>query len=137
MNLTCMTNEKHHSFENQPYQLDIRNIQMNESLFEQYAEIYQQHEINRKWILMINPEDYSLEQLSKANKIDPSKILKVNTNKKRINLNNIESVLCNGNCSAVILCNPCLEREELKLLKQYARKGKTACIVLTNAQHLH
>ena len=117
--------------------LDVININENHNISEQYEDICQKHSLSRKWILMINPADNSLEQLSNSNRIDSSKILKVNTNKTKIALKNIESALCNGNCSAVILCNPTLKNEELAQLNSSAIKGKTACIVLKNNTQLH
>ncbi|MCO4799781.1 MAG: hypothetical protein KC484_11215 [Colwelliaceae bacterium] len=117
--------------------VDVRNIEDTHQLTNQYEDICQKHELNNKWILMINPENQSLEVLSKSSKVDTSKILKVNTNKTKIDLKNIESALCHGNCSAVILCNPSLKNEELEHLNQFAKKGKTACIVIKNKQRLH
>ncbi len=117
--------------------IDVRNVSDEQSWLEQYTNICQQHEINKKWILMINPEDQSLEQLSKIHHIDTSKILKVNTNKAKMNLQNLASALCKGNCSAVILCNPSLQSDELAQLNQCAAVGNTAFIVLTNHQQLH
>lgn len=117
--------------------IDVRKLNIDDSLTEQYANICQQHEINKKWILMINPEDQTLEKLTKTNKVDCSKILKVNTNKTRVNLKNIESALCKGNCSAVILCNPSLKNDELEQLNRCAIQGRTACVVLTDKQQLH
>ncbi len=117
--------------------VDIRTTHTLSHLSAQYEDICQEHELNKKWILMINPEIESLDALTKSTKVDISKILKVDTNKTKIDLKNIESALCNGNCSAVILCNPSLRSEELIQLNECAEKGKTACIVLTNNQKLH
>ncbi len=117
--------------------LDIINIDYNNDMHEQYENICYEYELNRKWILMINPEDDSIEKLTKSTRIDTSKILKIKTNKTKIVLKNINLALCNGNCSAIILCNPKLKNEELKQLNSSAKKGKTACIVLTNNQQLH
>ena len=79
---------------------------------------------------MINPEDNSLNQLAAANKINTNRILKVNTNKSKVDIKNIESALAKGNCSAVILCNASLKHEEMFKLNRCAQQGKTACIVL-------
>lgn len=117
--------------------IDVRGIEDSHQLSNQYEDICKKHEINKKWILMINPEDRSLAMLSKSNNVDISKILKVNTNKTKIDIKNIELALGNGNCAAVILCNPSLKDDELAQLNQYAEKGKTACIVLKNNQQLH
>jgi len=117
--------------------IDVRGIESPLQLSNQYEGICKEHEINNKWILMINPEDQSLAVLSKSNNVDTSKILKVNTNKTKIDIKNIEFALGNGNCAAVILCNPSLKDDELAQLNHYAEKGQTACIVLKSNQHLH
>ncbi|MDO6446089.1 hypothetical protein Q4493_09915 [Colwellia sp. 1_MG-2023] len=117
--------------------LDVRGIENSHQLSDQYEDICKKHEINKKWILMINPENQSLATLSKSQNIDISKILKVNTNKTKIDMKNIEFALGNGNCAAVILCNPSLKDEELAQLHYFAEKGQTACIVLKNQQQLH
>jgi len=117
--------------------IDVINIESHDNLSDQYADICQQHELQKKWILMINPEAQSLEVLNQAAHIDTSKILTVNTKQSKIDMKNIASAFCKGNCSAVILCNPSLKNEELKQLNQYAEKGKTTCIVLNNRQRLH
>ncbi|MDG1750902.1 MAG: hypothetical protein P8I03_04475 [Thalassotalea sp.] len=117
--------------------IDVRGIENSHQLSDQYEDICIKHEINKKWILMINPEGQSLAILSKSNKIDVSKILKVNTNKTKIDIKNIEFALGNGNCAAVILYNPSLRDDELAQLNHYAEKGQTACIVLKSNQQLH
>jgi cell division inhibitor SulA len=117
--------------------IDVRGIENAHQLSDQYEDICKKHEINKKWILMINPENQSLAMLSKSNKVDISKILKVNTNKTKIDIKNIEFALGNGNCAAVILCNPSLKDDELAQLNQYAEKGQTDCIVLKSNQQLH
>lgn len=117
--------------------IDIRGIENPHNLSDQYEDICMKHEINNKWILMINPEDQSLATLSKSRKVDISKILKVNTNKTKIDIKNVKSALSNGNCAAVILCNPSLKDGELAQLSHYAEKGQTTCIVLKNNQQLH
>ena len=117
--------------------LDIRSIKNNKSLSREYADICQQHHLNNKWILMINPENDSLEQLSQQSEVDTSKILKVTTNTSKTVLKNIASALSKGNCSAVILSNPSLAHDEMSQLNRCAKLGKTACIVLENSNQLH
>ena len=117
--------------------LDIINVRKNHSLSKKYQELCQQHHLNNKWILMVNPESNSLEKLAATEVIDTSKILKVNINKSKVALKNIESALCKGNCSAVILCNPSLKNEEISQLTLCAQQGKTACIVLKDNRKLH
>ena len=59
---------------------DVRSIANKVELSQQYTEIFEKHDLDNKWILMINPEDESLQKLSTQGKIDPRKILKVNIN---------------------------------------------------------
>lgn len=137
MNINHLNIEKQFSLNKSNNWLDVRGIENSHQLSDQYEDICKKHEINKKWILMINPEDQSLATLSKSANVDISKILKVNTNKTKIDIKNIEFALGNGNCAAVILCNPSLKDEELAQLNYFAEKGQTACIVLKNKQQLH
>jgi len=109
---------------------DIRSITSKQDLSVQYADICQQHEINNKWVLMINPDEKSLLQLSKQGIIDPRRILKVNINQRDIKLKSIEEALEKGHCSAVILCNATIKYSQVNQLKYYAKKGNTRCIIL-------
>ncbi|NQY63659.1 MAG: hypothetical protein HRT38_07960 [Alteromonadaceae bacterium] len=117
--------------------MDIRNIKDQHQLAQQYEKICQQHGQDNKWILMINPEDKSLETLYASGKINTTKILRVNANKQTINIANIKTALKTGNCSAVILCNASIKEEEINQLTLCAQKGKTQCIVLKNTTTLH
>jgi cell division inhibitor SulA len=117
--------------------LDIRNIENDGELSRHYANICQQHKLEKKWILMINPEGKSLEQLVINSNIDTSKILKINDKKVNLNLENIATALSKGNCSAVILRNTCFEKEQLSALMLCAKEGNTQCIVLNNSATIH
>jgi cell division inhibitor SulA len=122
--------------------LNIKDVKNEENMTQQYVDIYQEHRLNNKWILMINPDNKPLALLSDQGEIDPKKILKVNAHKGNINLENIEDALVKGNCAAVILCNATLEKSQIELLTQCAKKGKTQCIILRSEpskkkQHLH
>ena len=112
--------------------LDIRECHDNTDLSSQYATICQQHQLNNKWILMVNPEDDCLHHLAETTEIDTRNILKVHTQSTKSAQKNIESALAKGHCSAVILCNPSLQREDIYQLKRCAKQGKTTCIVLKN-----
>lgn len=104
-------------------------------LSSQYAHICQQHKQEKKWVLFINPEESSIEQLAKTHDIDVTKILMVNykatdKNRAKVELTQIQSVLSKGNCAAVILSNNVFEAQEIKQLEQAASIGKTHCFVL-------
>jgi len=137
MNITTLNLNTQNSTQQINSWIDVRKLKAEHNLTEQYADICQQHELNKKWILMINPEDDYLDKLAEQNNVDTSKILKVNTRKTKLNIKNVESALCKGNCSAVILCNPSLKKAELSQLKISAEKGKTPCIVLTHNKTIH
>jgi len=115
--------------------LQCTNVNDNFELSNQYANIYQQYKQEKKWVLFINPEESSIEQLAKVHDIDVSKILLVNyksainTNTK-INLERVKSVLNKGNCSAVILSNADFNNEEITQLENSACEGKTQCVLL-------
>lgn len=117
--------------------LNIRNIENEQQLSEQFSDICQRHHQQRKWILVINPEKLSLDILSHSALVDSSKILRVNTNKVKVNLKNIEKALCTGNCAAVILCNTTLAQNQMSHLANCAQNGRTPCFVLTNNTRVH
>lgn len=111
-------------------------------LSEKYQDICKKHYDNSKWILMINPESDSLEQLSNMGKINPAKILKVNANKVNVSLEHIKSTLLKGTCSAMILSDTNYNEDELNEIAQCAALGKTQCILLqqinsVKTQQLH
>ena len=124
-----------------PTWLQHTNVNNNFELYNQYAHICQQHKQASKWVLFINPEESSIEQLSKAHGIDVSTILIVNykntdTTSVEVKLAQIKSVLSKGNCSAVILSNNLFEAKELAQLESSAKTGKTHCIIVEK-QQLH
>ena len=102
-------------------------------LSEKYQNICQSHHTDNKWILMINPENESLDQLSSMGKINPNKILKVNANKVNVNVEHIKKTLLKGNCSAMILSNAQFNQTEMNELSRCAALGKTQCILLQQA----
>jgi len=106
-------------------------------LSNQYAHICQQHNQQRKWVLFINPEESSIDQLASIHDIDASKILVVNDKNSshgniKVKLAQITSVLSKGNCSAVIVSNSSFARAELVQLERSAEKGETRCFLLKN-----
>ncbi len=117
--------------------LSIKDINNVDSLTEQYSTIYQKHHVNNKWILMINPENSSLESMENISKKSFSKILRVNSNKVNVRLENIETALRKGNCSAVIINNASFTDIELAQLYSSAKEGNTQCIILNNKKLIH
>ena len=99
-------------------------------LSENYQNICQSHHDDKKWILMINPESDSLEQLSNMGKINPAKILQVNANKVNVSLEHIKNTLLKGTCSAMILSDTNYNQAELMEISRCAAQGKTQCILL-------
>jgi len=99
-------------------------------LSEKYQDICKNHYDDNKWILMINPESDSLEQLSNMGKINPAKILKVNANKVNVSLEHIKKTLLKGTCSAMILSGANYDKAELNEISRCAALGKTQCIIL-------
>jgi cell division inhibitor SulA len=115
---------------------NIIRVKNSHDLSTKYQDICQSHHDDHKWILMINPESDSLEQLSNLGKINPAKILKVNANKVNVSLEHIKNTLLKGTCSAMILSDANYSQAELKQIAQCATVGKTQCILLqkTNMQ---
>ena len=124
--------------------LQLANVANQQELSSHYASICQRHNQERKWVLFINPEESSLEQLAKTHGIDVSKVLCVSfKGKNKINnlldnksahldIEQIKSVLCRGNCSAVILSNAYFTTDEISALDSCARLGETHCVLLKN-----
>ena len=115
--------------------LQHTNVNDDFELSNQYAHICQQHNQEKKWVLFINPEESSIEQLAKTHDVDVSKILMVNYKnaikaKTKIDLEQVKSVLSKGNCSAVILSNTDFKNEEIAQLENSACAGKTLCVLL-------
>lgn len=119
--------------------LQHTKVTNNFELSHQYATICQQHKQEKKWVLFINPEENSIEQLAKTHNIDVSKVLMVNYKNKdnkrtKVALQQITSVLSKGNCSAVILSNSLFEADEIAQLESSARIGKTHCFLMKQCQ---
>ncbi|MFT5852596.1 MAG: cell division inhibitor SulA [Colwellia sp.] len=117
--------------------LQLSNVNNNVELSTQYAHICQQHKQQKKWVLFINPEERSIEQLAHTHDIDASKILMVNykhnlKNNIKVVLSHIKSVLSKGNCSAVIVSNSSFEIQEIAQLERSAKKGETRCFLFKN-----
>ena len=115
--------------------LQHTNVNNNFELSNQYAHICLQHNQEKKWILFINPEESSIEQLAKTHGVDASKVLMVNfksdvTADTKVNLERVKSVLSKGNCSAVILSNSNFDNEDITQLEDAACEGKTQCVLL-------
>ncbi len=116
--------------------LDQIAFTSNTQLSQQYADICRQHHQEHKWVLMINPEEDSLEKLTENHGIDAGKILRVNTNQQSININHIEIALQKGNCAAVVVSNTDFNQEQIAQLSKSAQRGKTQCVVI-NKKALH
>lgn len=138
--------------------LELSHVENNIELSNQYADICQQHNQEKKWVLIINPEESSLEQLASRHGVDISKVLCVSFKGKNktnnlldnksahLDIEQIKKVLCRGNCSAVILSNASFNQSEMHELSSSAQLGETHCILVSNnrknetpfiAQHIH
>lgn len=124
--------------------LKLANVENHHELSSHYATICQQHNQEKKWVLFINPEESSLEQLAQTHGVDISKVLCVSfKGKNKVNnlldvksahldIEQIKKVLRRGNCSAVILSNASFEVDEIVALDNCARLGETQCVLLKN-----
>lgn len=124
--------------------LAYANAENNQELSSHYATICQQYEQDKKWVLFINPEESSLEQLANTHGVDVSKVLCVsfkgknkvnyllNEHSAHLDIEQIKKVLCRGNCSAVILSNASFADDEITALDNCARLGETQCVLLKN-----
>lgn len=116
---------------------DIINVDSKRGYSKSYQDIFKTHAVDNKWILVVNPESELLEQLHSEGKINPKKILKVNTNKVNVKIEHIKNALLKGNCSALILSNAYFSECELAQLSLWADEGKTQCVILKQTQQLH
>ncbi len=119
---------------------ESKKISDQSELSKQYATICQQHKQQKKWVLFINPDEASLDELANTHGVDISKVLCVNVKSKHngskqedsisLNIEQIKSVLCRGNCSAVILSNALFKQAEIVQLNNCAKKGETKCLLI-------
>ncbi|AAZ28291.1 hypothetical protein [Colwellia psychrerythraea] len=124
--------------------LKLANVENHQELSSHYVNICQQHNQEKKWVLFINPEESSIEQLAHTHGVDISKVLcvsfkgknKVNnlldSKSAHLDIEQIKNVLCRGNCSAVILSNASFDVDEMAALDSCARSGETHCVLLKN-----
>jgi len=117
--------------------LDIIDVNNNEDLSKHYVDICQQHNDEKRWVLLVNPEDDSLDSLLNTQLVDTSKVLRVNASVLDNNLTNIELALCKGNCAAVVLCNTDMAEDKFAQLNACAEKGNTHCIIVNKQPRLH
>ncbi len=117
--------------------LDIRAVNKPDQYFQQYQNIYSQYKHEKKWILMINPANDSLEQLVNQHDMDNKKVLRVSLKNKHLDIENIKNALAKGNCSAVILSNSIFNQDEINELTLCAAAGETRCIVLNRSISVH
>lgn len=134
-NINKISNSKNNTDQVNANWIKHTKVTNNVELSTQYAHVCLQHKLEKKWILFINPEESSIELLAKTHDIDATKVLMVNfkhpvdTN-TNVNLERVKSVLCQGNCSAVIVSNSHFNKEEVTQLQVAASVGKTQCILL-------
>jgi len=117
--------------------LDIRTLSDEQLLVNEYANICSQYKSTERWIMMVDPEADSLEQLVMDHSIDPTRVLRVSSRHHPVKLNNIERTLLKGNCSALILCNPKLKSKEVSKLTKVVAQSDTQCIILNTKHKLH
>jgi len=106
-------------------------------LANEFISICEQYEQDERWIIMIDPQEKDIAILNQSEKINRSKILRINSKKVKLDPKSIEKALAKGNCSAIVLCDSQFAQQQISSFYQYARQGNTQCIVLNSAQKLH
>ena len=134
-NISMINNVSNNSLTLNVSWLQHTKVNDNCELLNQYANICQQHKQEKKWVLFINPEESSIEQLAKTHGIDVSKVLMVNykntsSTRAKVAIEQIKSVLSKGNCAAVILSNSVFEANEIEELESSAKSGQTHCFLV-------
>ncbi len=110
--------------------IDIKQLSTNTAFYHQLAKICQQHQQDRRWIMIIDPQKKDIELLKLSTQIEQTKILQLNSQQITISLENIHTLLAKGTCAAVVLCNAKFSHQQLLKLNQFAQQGKTHCLVL-------
>lgn len=117
--------------------LDIRSTLTADEITQEYKSICKEFHNDDKWVLIVNPENDSLDQLAITPNVNQTKILQVHSHKVNVSIKNIQTALNKGNCSVVVLNNVSLCESDLVKLKASAQKGHTKCIILNNKSSLH
>lgn len=111
-------------------------INSDEDIAKSYAKICQQHSVDNKWVLLVNPNEEGIEQLSHAEEIDVNKVLRVNANDINVSAKSLEKTLLKGNCAAVVVSNTRFTDSQLRRLEKSAQRGRTQFVVM-NKSALH
>lgn len=117
--------------------LNMKSVNTPTDLTTEYRNICNKFRSDNKWVLMVNPENDSLDQLASSRATNGDKVLRVYSNKVNVNIENIETALSKGNCSVIVLCNASFNEAELTRLNNYAKQGKTQCIILKSKTVIH
>ena len=122
---------------NHEHWLKFKTLPKGDMYTNELSSICQQYQNENRWILMIDPDEQPLSELSHNENIDDSKLLRVDTQGKAISIEKIQKTLAQGNCAALVLCRHQISKEHLATLQSYARQGKTQCIILNTPAQLH
>jgi len=125
------------NYQQQLAKFNIRSIIDEQQYISEIAAICQQFETDKRWILMLNPNEKSLEQLACYQHINTTRILKVNGSKHRISRLAIEKALSIGNCAAIVIYAEDMSSDDLADLQYHASKSSTQCIILEHRRNLH
>lgn len=115
----------------------VVNVTNKQDFIGNYQKFCKKYQHGNKWILMINPENDALCELSLQDEISTNRILKIDTRKVNVNFKHLKQTLLRGNCSAVILSHEKFTPAELEELTDYAQEGATKLIVLKQNTQLH
>ena len=117
--------------------VDIVKVEGNRDVTSHYLNICQKHANEKRWILLVNPNEDTLEPLSNNQVIDTSRILRVNATNLSEHISKIESALSKGNCAAIVINDSDIDSGKFSHLNECAMKGKTQCVVIQSAPRLH
>ncbi len=126
-----------HTNNNKQRWLDVKSINTADEITQEYKNICKKFNSDDKWVLIVNPENDSLDKLAITPNVNRAKVLQVHSNKVNVSIKNIEAALKKGNCSVVVLNNVSFSESELFNLSTSAQKGHTKCIILNNKPSLH
>ena len=115
----------------------LTDISTDNSFSAKVTKLCLSHQVNNKWIMLIDNKEQAMSVVLNQDNIDKSKILCINSHKISVNAANIETALSKGNCSAVVIVDNNFASEQLTHLSNCALKSNTTFIVFDKVSGLH
>ncbi|NMP16643.1 hypothetical protein [Thalassotalea sp. Y01] len=112
--------------------LTITSPENAQAMTQDLALLCQHNQQQKRWILCVDSDDLDIQPL--AEKIDCSKLLRVNGQHQPLAFEKIATTLLRGNCSTVIIWDQTFSESQLQMLQSCAKHGNTECIIVNSAK---